>query len=272
MWNESPSAAMQFVIIIGVYLLHSTLSLGGVWGLLKLVRVRSFALQGRLWKGAAIVPLVTAPLQQMEWLPRPDLLSWTVHHPTSSQTVNPEPARPDATTHPPIIDVVEPSSRYANEDRELPGSAVVPLASHSVPGLAAPFGDTTDTRAGVPPVVLTLKEAEVNAVPAPATGVLPQVASEQSLERSSVSSAVPRWRSAVWARLLTWVIAAVAGIGLMRLAILAVALQRRFRRAAPVKSGPVRECLDELLLRRGLRRPVRLLHSADLSEPAAFGL
>jgi hypothetical protein len=265
---------MQFVLIIGVYLLHSTLLLGGVWGLLKMMRVRSFVLQEQLWKGAAIVPLVTAPLQQLEWLPRPELLSWTVVHPTSSQTGNPEPARSDATPHPAIIDVVESSSRYAHEDREIPGSAVVRLPSHSVPGFAAPSGDSAESRVAVPPVALTVNEAGLDEFPASATGVFPHGASNQRLKRSSMSvtSAVPRGRSSVWPRLLTSVIVAVAGIGLLRLIILSILLQRRLRQTVPVKSGPGRECLDELLLRRRIRRPVRLMSSADLSEPAAFGL
>jgi hypothetical protein len=64
----------------------------------------------------------------------------------------------------------------------------------------------------------------------------------------------------------------VAAIGLLRLTILAILLQRRLRQTVPVKSGRVRECLDELLLRRGTARPVRLLGCAELSDPAAFGL
>src|ERR1700722_3891656 len=44
------------------YLLHSTLLLGGTWLVLRATRLRSWALEERLWKWAVILPLITAAI------------------------------------------------------------------------------------------------------------------------------------------------------------------------------------------------------------------
>ena len=44
------------------YLLHSTLLLGGTWLFVRASRLRSWALEERLWKLAVILPLITAAI------------------------------------------------------------------------------------------------------------------------------------------------------------------------------------------------------------------
>src|SRR5262245_20114372 len=60
---NNPHVAATIVALVATYLLHSTLLLGGVWLAIALTRSRSAVLQERLWKLAALAPLLTAPLQ-----------------------------------------------------------------------------------------------------------------------------------------------------------------------------------------------------------------
>lgn len=62
MTSDAP-LAVTIVVLAATYLLHSTALLGGVWLGLLVARPRSAALQERLWKLAALLPLVSAPLQ-----------------------------------------------------------------------------------------------------------------------------------------------------------------------------------------------------------------
>jgi len=61
--SNSLDIAQSVVVIAGTYLLHSTILLMGVWLVVRTGRVRSHALAERLWKMAAVLGLVTAPLQ-----------------------------------------------------------------------------------------------------------------------------------------------------------------------------------------------------------------
>ena len=59
--------------------------------------------------------------------------------------------------------------------------------------------------------------------------------------------------------------------GAIRLLVSSIIVRRKLRCAEPITSGPVRQTLDRLLRRRGVRHSVRLLASAA-AEPAALGI
>ncbi len=63
MGSELSFFAPAALTLAFTYLMHSTLLLGGVWLAVRSGRIRSETLKERLWKLAAVLALVTAPLQ-----------------------------------------------------------------------------------------------------------------------------------------------------------------------------------------------------------------
>ena len=55
--------AQAVLALATTYLMHSTILLGGVWLLVRLSRTSSHTLEEKLWKLAAVLGLLTAPLQ-----------------------------------------------------------------------------------------------------------------------------------------------------------------------------------------------------------------
>ncbi len=84
------------------YLLHSTLLLGGTWLVLRATRLRSWALEERLWKLAVILPFITAAIPLPASWSRPlARLSFERIVPPP-QKLEPHLAPVEVTTHPVI--------------------------------------------------------------------------------------------------------------------------------------------------------------------------
>lgn len=282
--TDSPPLAVRALAVLAVYLLHSTLLIGGVWVLLRLCPVRNFAVRERLWKLAALLPLVTAPLQQTDWLPRPRALFWNL---TTRAAGNAIPERPTILApqeHPPPP---RGESAHARTGRTMHA----PAAGESVP-------ESTPSRPAVPPAVRDAPwtidvppqpadDAAQDSPPSlaprvsyssPPSSALPPIMAHDLAALPAIVGSHPIAPSDShdwWPDLPTGVVFAALGLaafGLLRLIATAIAVHRRLRCAEPITSGPLRDSLERVLRRRQFRRAVTLLCSADVSEPAALGV
>ena len=65
MANNLQDLSYLVVSLAAAYLVHSTILLTAAWAATKALRIRSHALLELIWKAAAVLGLVTAPLQLM---------------------------------------------------------------------------------------------------------------------------------------------------------------------------------------------------------------
>jgi hypothetical protein len=75
--------AHQGIILVTTYILHSTLVLGGTWLAFAVARPQSYLLRERVWRWAAVLPLITVPIQ-LVWVDDGPWMAWTFEDPVIS--------------------------------------------------------------------------------------------------------------------------------------------------------------------------------------------
>jgi len=284
--SNSLDLAQSVIVVAGTYLLHSTILLAGAWLVVKIVHVRSHALAERLWKMAAVLGLVTAPVQLA--------LGWSS----------------------PILDVTlipTENMRYA-AGGEANSAASRPLSLESLGETAgvdqrvlgaAPFGsgavDTSELAGGLDgdgyrgtaledTVVglAQLSNDESNYLPAATSDTTEgessrvligeePLGSGQSFQETAAAS---RWSNSA---VLPSTIATLEFVGtaltmgfvicgLFVLLVQTSLFRRRCAGSCEMDDGPARRILDRLLQKDSIRRQVCLLTSDAFDEPVAFGL
>lgn len=248
------------------YLLHSTLLLGAVWVCIRSQKPGSQALTERLWKAAAVLPLVTASAQ---WaggysemglnllLATPDPITFSSGpgpERRDEQKAGVQPgAEPNSVPSGGNVAIAAPASatRYPTH------TSVVQLDSSGDPMGAAPSDR--------PHAILPMLADRLT------SGSSPGVGSDAAAPvRGTRATRVP---SMEWAGLVAGV-AAVAFVctGLLRIALETVLFRRQLAGSRIVQTGAALDMLRRLARRGRLSRRVVLLVSNVFSEPAAFGL
>jgi len=216
------------------YLVHSTILLGGGWGLAASGLVRTPRGRDALWKVCLVGGVLTAALQtawpdgtvgRRMWLPAA----------TATRTA-PAP----------------PAARVASR----------PLAA----GSAAWASPARSARAAGPAVASAVSGAPASAS-APAGASRPTSASDGLTVR-----VLARAGGADWPAVLLGVWLVVAAALLVRLHLQRRRFRRRLGVRRELREGSLVETLDALRRDAGMRRPVRLAVSAELAGPVAMGL
>jgi len=286
--SNSLDFAQSVLVVAGTYLLHSTMLLAAVWLVLKLGRVRSHALAERLWKMAAILGLVTAPVQLA--------LGWS--SPVFDVTLGPNEDMPYAagdkanssTDGPPVV---APPEGTGSVDQQAPNAASFALKIiDSIEPTVGLDGDGDEYRGSVrqdtysgnahlpdeKPDYLFAASSDM------AKGELGHVLQCEERRREGKSDAetpVASDRSSfavsppIAARLGSagaMLTAAFIICGAFMLLVQTSIFHRRCRGSRELGDGPARRILDRLLQKNSVRRQVRLLSSDAFGEPVAFGL
>jgi len=240
--NEMDSWAGALLTFATTYLLHSALLLAGTWAVLRFTRVTSWTLRERLWKLAAVLPVLTASIS----LP--------------------------ASVSPPIVNL----TLIGLLDRNLPMPSDAPTESETghQPGPTAMgsrmIAAEETVMAGRDRV--RLEDAEIatesaDAKPKTALGTLPRFPITASPELPSRLDARPIVLLVACSPIVGFLVG-----GLLRIVSQSVVFHRRLRACRPIERGLARELLDAALQRGGVRRRIRLLSSSAATQPAAFGL
>jgi HEAT repeat protein/beta-lactamase regulating signal transducer with metallopeptidase domain len=227
-WTQ---AAMTSVVAswLLTLVIHSTIALGLAWILMR--RLASLRLRDLAWKGALVIPLVTASVQ-IGFGVQP--LAGSFHVGARSQvSAAPELAFPAA-------------------DRQEPAITDLALSEELEP--AEPAG--ADAVSAAPPPARSA--GAVAPPPSRGLGVGSWTARIWTTVRES-------WAAGL---LALWVFGALAG--LMRLGVARLRLSRVLRPRRPVEDPELLRQLDRLRWRARLRRPVRLTWSAGVCGPVAF--
>jgi Zn-dependent protease with chaperone function len=228
-----------------VYLIHSTVLLGGAWLFLKLRRRAGHGLRETVWKTALVGSLVTASLQM---LPAP-------HGPFGAVTISLADFR--APTAPPPSVSVDSAAAAGNLNTSLP----------------APFGRAhQDVTAEAGEIVWIAADDHVDNLPARrAESAVSGPWSEASPRGGAAAQIGPLSAGTMLMTAVASALAAVA-LGIARCLGQTWVLKRKLVHCMVVESGPARRLLDELC-RLAPRAPeVRLLSAPDDPEPAAFGI
>jgi beta-lactamase regulating signal transducer with metallopeptidase domain len=240
--NETGSWAGALLTFATTYLLHSALLLAGTWAVFRFARVTSWTLRERLWKLAAVLPVLTASIS----LP--------------------------ASMSQPIVNL----TFIGLLDRNLPMPSVAPTESETgqPPGPTA-TGSLTITAAETAMAGrdrVRLEDAEIatasaDAKPKAALRTLPQFPITASPELTSRPDARP----IVLLVACSPIVAFLVG-GLLWIIWQSVVFHRRLRACRPIERGLARELLDGVSRRGGVRQRIRLLSSSAATQPAAFGI
>jgi beta-lactamase regulating signal transducer with metallopeptidase domain len=231
------------------YLIHSTLLLVGAWLLTNALPARSMRLRERVWRVAFLGGLVTAGLQLGLGVQTP-LAHWVLQ--TETLAAVEAPAEIPAET--PVEASGAPAPRF-----HTPDIGAAPLrALPRVPESAAPAREpvvvaTWTERAAVEPVLVPAATSLPPAEPSALIGTLPD-------------SSPPAWTTCA---ALGW-----AGAGLILLgflAVLIVRLRKSLDGRRELDSGPLPILFENLRLRSGVRRRVRLYLAPRLTAPISVG-
>ena len=263
--SDGLDIARPVVVVAGTYLVHSTVLLASAWLAVRSGRVRSHAFAERLWRTAALLGLVTAPVQLALGWSSP-IFDVTLEPSVDAQREassagNRAPDDPHATSPAGTGEFAKQASDAA---RSSPGAVgTIELATElDRHGDEAGGGLSGDANAG-------LRDGRSDRRPAasagPREGVSPHLLG--GLESARASLSYPGSASA--AALL--VAGCVAG-GLCMLAVQTFLFFRRCAGARPISGGPARRTLDRLLQRNSIRRPVRLVSGDAFDGPVAYGL
>lgn len=297
---NDPQLAASIVALLTTYLLHSTLLLGGVWLSFSLTRTRSAVLQDRLWKLAALTPVLTAPLQ----LAAADRLGamsvWTL--PAVAFDSNSQESKAPPRRMRPLVgdsnarEGEAPAEPHAKNPTqfESPGSLGMPPDDSPtgepafvelVPGRTSPNFDLDAQLPTIEPAPADTDEAHRVVSPEPAINPHdsppePAVVAADIDEPTSKSSstnlpvAAPPFDAAspTWRRPLAAVVGLMISLGLLRLTWRSLTARRRLRHSETITDGALRDSLDRLLKGRGVGRTVRLAQSSAAREPAAGGV
>ena len=297
--TNDPRIANAIVALAATYLLHSTLLIGAAWLTLACVRSRSALLHDRLWKLAALAPLLTAPLQ---FAAADHVAHWSVwtlpsvalHRegeapaeppPPKRSPIEPSiPRKADAPAEP-LVDKVRPTSTLTNLDHETPVEIIpAPVATQDALDAQLPTIEPAPATTDETPHVVAIEPATIPEAspaspshddtttqtpidtPAPAPVIAPDTPARPA---QASNDPVPGWRTALAA-----IFGLIALAGLLHIAWRTLTVRLKLRALQTVNDGALRDSLDRLLQQRGVRRPVRLATSKSESaiEPAAGGI
>jgi beta-lactamase regulating signal transducer with metallopeptidase domain len=224
------------------YLLHSTLLLGGTWLVLRATRLRSWALEERLWKFAVVLPLITAAI------PLPP--SWS---------------RPLARLN--FERVVTPSQKL------VPATAPVEVTRHPLVAIGSSPADQTDlpvmddAARGAQPTVASSEARRFQATPM--SRALP-TRDAQTFETAPTADTAFLSASVVAGIFYTVVTFLV--VGTFHVIRRSIVFRHALRDCRLAEDDPICDVLADVLRRANVRRRVRLLVSTSDRPPAAFGL
>jgi hypothetical protein len=261
------SVIVTVVNLLTTYMLHSTLLLATTALVVWCCRLQSHVLVERLWKSAAVIGLLTAPLQLICGFGNP-VFSFPL-------TVQQQIVENSATLT---------ASRTADGLTELqpsPVSMASASTSTSTNEDTVPIVAGTESPAPSEPPVMT--DANVETVLAPSTvnvhtndshpisDIVPSIAAYSADEISAEVVGRPR-SLPVLATGFAGAAMVIVVLGSLHFLAASRSFRRRIRRFKPMQSGPVEAALSNLIRRHRLRRPVQLLEADELGEPIAFGV
>ncbi|HEX4070107.1 MAG TPA: M56 family metallopeptidase [Planctomycetaceae bacterium] len=224
------------------YLLHSTLLLGGTWLVLRAARVRSWALEERLWKLAVILPLITAAI------PLPPSWSRPLTR-LNFERVLPLPQKLEPTT------------------------ALFEVTRHPVIAIGSSPADQTDlpvmddAARGAEPNVASSEERRFQATPM--STALP-TRDAQTFETAPTGDTA--FLSAPVVAGICYTVVSFLVLGALHVIRRSIVFRRSLCDCRPAWGEPICDVLDEVLRRTNVGRRVRLLVSTSDRPPAAFGL
>ncbi|MCA9039055.1 MAG: M48 family metalloprotease [Planctomycetaceae bacterium] len=233
------------------YLLHSTLTLGLAWFVLRSRLNRNPAVLETIWKIAVIAPLLTVSLQMVflnnRWQLEPEqFASFWLNSPSEGNQSELSSGNVDR-----LIETnlekrfAEPVDNLVSYERS---ELVTEFTSHPEEGVA---GSSFEEQAQ--PVI----KLEPETTPVAASRIPLTVST--NIDISS----------------LLWAVGILAGgmvlLGLIRLCSNFGCLNRALQDATPLKSGPIIEAFSRLNHRTKIRKTIRFFQLEQISEPAASG-
>ena len=261
------TAIVTVLDLLTTYLLHSTLLFVVAALATWCCRTQSHALTERLWKSAAVIPLLTVPLQLLSGIGNP--------------VFSPRWVEPVAQVSIDVLQTDVPDTLTVDESEPL-AAADEPLV---VDVDVAPIGAPSEWfPADVPSVILPIEvtvEAQIASMPPPNTAeidvaltapaAIVSITPSMPIDSQPLSAAAPTSRP----RFMTWLtglVVLIVTVGSLRFIVTGQRFRRRIQKFRTVDTGPVRDALGRVIRRSSLRRRVRLLETDDVGEPIAFGI
>ena len=277
------------------YWLHSTVLLAAAWCLMKIARPRSSVVRERLWKLAAVLPVLTAvtsvgfrsakavPFAERKATIVAAIASVTVAEPASGDSVDGIVAQTESANHPVVAEVIDVEQQaiepVAPENVAESGSTVELIDRSFEPVLR--FENPGDELPSTPH--FEIDEAQQ-----------PSLAVDVPLAQPSVTTAFDLAWQPVWT-FVSPALSAWVAIAVLWLLVRSLWFRSRLRKARRIDRGRAVEILRELCSHAcqsvGQRRPrdstesrtahglatvatkpIRLLIVPSFSEPAAFGI
>lgn len=264
--SETLTATIVTVLdLLTTYLLHSTL----LFTIAALVswcyRRQSHALTERLWKSAAVIPLLTVPLQLMCGVGN-SVFSPHWSKPVREVVVLDQSIRPT----PEIIDVddvgptsVPPEAGIESLSAEIDATPIAPSPSGVL---------LIDSSRPLPIKNRSTEQVELRSIPETAsTDSARSVSTVTPFVTEPTSIVAPPFLPG-FASWLAGLVVFIVTAGALRFFISGQRFRRRVRKFRTVEAGRVFETLSRVIQRVALRRRVRLLEADDVSEPIAFGI
>lgn len=242
------------------YLIHSTLLLASVWLFVRFSRRSSHTLEEGLWKWAAVLGLLTVPLQLSCGWPE----SWEV-------AFAPHGNSPTDSTAPRAWPFEHASARVA---ADVPTAAEfhVEPSSTAYAAAAPAVGDVRETDDHHRGHVAMPQRAATNSTD-PTDGALDWDSNEMPATPPPSLPDKADWdpisKAVAWSALLLLAYMVVCCVVLL---VQSACLGRQLAKARPLSGGPAQRILTKLLRRHAGGRAVRLLSSDRCLEPVVFGL
>ncbi|QDT88821.1 M56 family metallopeptidase [Gimesia algae] len=258
-------AIVTVLDMLTTYLLHSTLLLTFAAVVTWCCRRPSYTLTEWLWKSAAVIPLLTVPLQLLCGVGN-SVFSPRWNEPAVEVAV-PEPSNIFVPENIPVVDV-KPTHTPLDVGGE-PLRAEIDLTSMTPSSSREPVTD--------PARPLSIQDSatkQIERTPLPDTST-----TNVALPIPTVTPLVTKPTSMITASILPWFAKWLAGFvvvivtaGSFRFFIVGQRFRRKVQKFRTINAGDVYGILTNLVRRAALRRRVRLLEADDVSEPIAFGI
>jgi beta-lactamase regulating signal transducer with metallopeptidase domain len=274
--SSFPFSSTSVLSLAATYWLHSTILIGGVWCLLRVLTGCSHALKDRLWKFSAVAAFVTTGIQMTIGLGIPLLPASPVLRAESyseAASAGPSPGHHKIANSPRIPATVDQSLSLVREslDRLQDSASIIhePIAQQDsvTPPTSAAAGDDFElTQSRLDGGDDSVKVDEVLGADSGTKNSRPVPSSLISLPDEVASGWGPDFL-----QLAGIVLVAAVGIG----SVVFVGQWLMFvfaTRGLKPADGGRRQTLAQLLTRMGIERRVDLLVSGRLLEPVAFGL
>ncbi|MFV1965352.1 MAG: M56 family metallopeptidase [Pirellulaceae bacterium] len=251
--------ARPLLLLVGTYLIHSTLLLGGTWLILRWWSLPTHRLREQLWKLAAVAPLVTTAVQWSLGTGGLPIVLSLDERPTRVAQDGPE-LEPTAGRHEPIT---SSTMRHGASSRSGDAPRIFAAAFR---GLSQPQNhvSTEDKPAAARDDGQATRDRILRA--SGAGQALAQVAEDEDADdRASITDVG-------FLSLLLLSITVLIGMGgVCRFVVASGTFRRRLSRCDPY-DGPARPLLDRLLAQTPCPRSVQLMVWDTEGEPAAMGI